>query len=139
MNSQSASEIAGNERHWLGRVLVGVDSSPNGAPAVEWAIREVAARGSSLRIGSTAERSMCFDGHGVGDLQQKRLARLLREVRDEHPSLAVELAAGHGNPRHALLEEAGNADLFGSVALSVAQHAHCPVTVTHPTLSSASR
>lgn len=139
MNSQNAFEIAGNERHWPGRVLVGVDSSPNGEPAVEWAIREVAARGSSLRIGSNAQRSMCFDGHGVGDLQQKRLARLLREVRDEHPSLAVELAAGHGNPRHALLEEAGNADLLGSVALSVAQHAHCPVTVTHPTLSSASR
>ena len=113
MSSQSATAIeSGATKHWPGRVLVGFDSSPGAARAVQWAIREVAARGSSLRVGSSAPPPNCFDRHRDDDLQEQRLCRLLRELHDEHPSLVVVPAAAHGDPRRALIDEAGHVDLL---------------------------
>lgn len=112
MSSQSASQIGQETKPWPGRVLVGFDGSHASALAIGWAVREVAARGSSLRIGSSASRPAYFDRHGVDDLREQRLTRLFRELRDEHPSLVVELAPSDGNPQQALIEAAGDADLL---------------------------
>jgi nucleotide-binding universal stress UspA family protein len=143
MSTQAASQIEPVARHWPGRVLVGFDGSPNALVAIEWAIREVAARGSSLRVGSS-QLSTCFHLDDVDILREQRLSRLLRELHDEHPSLVVELAATDGDPRRDLIEEAGHADLLvmaasneesaeaillGSLARKALRRSPCPVVV----------
>ncbi len=148
MSSQSALQIEPHQRHWPGRVLVGFDGSQTAALAVEWAIREVAARGSSLRVGSS-ELPTCFDR-----VQRRwrctsgRLSRLLHELHDEHPSLVVDLTTTQGDPRQALIEEAGNSDLLvlpasngqsaeavllGSLARTAVRRSPCPVVVVRGT------
>jgi nucleotide-binding universal stress UspA family protein len=106
-------------------------------------VREVAARGSSLRIAGSDPRS-ASDRQGIDDLQEQRLTRLLREVHDQHPSLIVELAAPDGDPQHALIEAAEDADLLvlaastnasaeavllGSFARKAVRRSPCPVVV----------
>jgi nucleotide-binding universal stress UspA family protein len=129
--------------HWPGRVLVGFDGSHTGGLAVEWAIREVAVRGSSLRIGSS-EASTCFH-RGIGDdLHRQRLLRLLRDLHNEHASLVIDLTTTDGDPRHALIEEAASSDLLvlaasigesaealllGSLARTAVRRSPCPVVV----------
>jgi nucleotide-binding universal stress UspA family protein len=144
MSSQSASQIEPETRAWPGRVLVGFDGSHSSALAIDWAVREVAARGSSLRIASSASGSACSNRQGVDDLQEQRLSRLLCELHDEHPSLIVELAPPDGDPHHALLETAVDADLLvlaastnasveavllGSLARKAMRRSPCPVVV----------
>jgi nucleotide-binding universal stress UspA family protein len=144
MSSQSAPHIEPNTRHLPGRVLVGFDGSPSAALALDWAIREVAARGSSLRIGGREMHPVDLHRDGVDDLQEWRLSRVLRELHDERPSLVVELAATHGDPRRVLIEEACNADLLvlaasqeesaealllGSLARRAVRRSPCPVVI----------
>jgi nucleotide-binding universal stress UspA family protein len=144
MCSLSVPLIGRAERPWPGRVLVGFDGSFASAVAIEWAIREVAARGSSLRIGSSAVRSGHFERHTVSEFQEQKLSRLLHNVRDEHPSFVVERAATEGDPRKALIEEAENADLLvlaastdeaaeavlpGSLARRAMRRSPCPVVI----------
>lgn len=112
MSSQSAPHVEPKTRPWPGRVLVGFDSSPTSALALDWAIREVAARGSSLRISSTETHPTGLHRDGVDSLHEQRLTRVLRELHDEHPHLVVDLTATHDNPRRALIDDAGNADLL---------------------------
>ena len=144
MSSQCAPEIRPGIEQWPGRVLVGFDGSAGAAFAVEWAVREVAARGSSLRVGSSAPHPTCFDRRGVDDRREQRLSRLLCELRDEHPSLVVELTAAYRDCRGDLIEEAGDADLLvlapsnqesaeevllGSLARRALRRSPCPVVV----------
>ncbi|MBK5332312.1 MAG: universal stress protein [Ilumatobacteraceae bacterium] len=144
MSSQCAPEIHPVLEQWPGRVLVSFDGSPGAGRAVEWAVREVAARGSSLRVGSSALHPTCFDRRGADDRQEQRLSRLLCELRDEHPSLVVELTAIDGDCRSDLIEEAGDADLLvlaasnqesaeavllGSLARRALRRSPCPVVV----------
>ena len=144
MSSKSAPEIHPGIEQWPGRVLVGFDGSAGAAFAVEWAVREVAVRGSSLRVGSSALHPTCLDRRRVDDRQEQRLSRLLCELRDEHPSLVVELIATHDKWRDDLIEEAGDADLLvlaasnhesaeavllGSLARRALRRSPCPVVV----------
>ena len=77
MSWQCAPAIYPGLEQWPGRVLVGFDGSPGATLAVEWAIREVAARGSSLRVGSSALHPTCFDRRRADG---QRLSRLLCEL-----------------------------------------------------------
>jgi nucleotide-binding universal stress UspA family protein len=144
MSSLSVPVIGPAERPWPGRVLVGFDGSPASTVAIEWAIREVAARGSSLRIASSAMRSGHFERHSVGEFKEQKLSRLLRRLRDEHPSFVVERATTEGDPRKALIDEAGSADLLvlaastdesakavllGSLARKAMRRSPCPVVI----------
>jgi nucleotide-binding universal stress UspA family protein len=144
MSPHGASQIETNARQWPGRVLVGYDSSPTAALALDWAIREVAARGSSLRVGSIEPRKNCHNRDGIDDLQEQRLARVLRQLRDNHSSLVVEQTATHGDPRRVVIDEAGNADLLvlaasreesaeavllASLAKRAVRRSPCPVVI----------
>ncbi len=132
MSSQCLLQTQPEQRHWPGRVLVGFDGSPTAGLALEWAIREVAARGSSLSIGRTIQPT-CFHRDGVRGLQEQRLARLLKELRNDHPSLVVDLTTTQGDPRQALIEEAEESDLLVLPASNGGSaSAWCPVAVTHP-------
>jgi nucleotide-binding universal stress UspA family protein len=110
--------------------------------AVEWAIREVAARGSSLRIGSS-ELPTCFQ-RGSGELHRQRLVRLVRDLRDEHASLVVDLITTQGDTRQVLIDDAATPDLLvlassngestealllGSLARTAVRRSPCPVVV----------
>lgn len=144
MSSLSAPDAERNERPWPGRVLVGFDGSHASTVAIEWAIREVAARGSSLRIASSEMRSGHVERHAVGEFHEQKLSRLLRRLRDEHPSFVLERAVTDGDPRKALIDEAGNADLLvlaaatdesaeavllGSLARRAMRRSPCPVVI----------
>jgi nucleotide-binding universal stress UspA family protein len=130
-------------RQWPGRVLIGYDGSRVADEAVAWAVREVAARGSSLRLGSS-ELSSCFH-HRVGDGGgQQNLIRLVREIHEVHPSLVVDFVTTQGDPRQALIDEAATSDLLvlaaptdesskmvllGSLARAAIRRSPCPVVV----------
>lgn len=144
MSSRSATAVESDTKHWPGRVLLGFDNSPNAARALQWAIREVAARGSSLRVGNSALPPNHVDGLDASALEEQRLARLVRELHDEHPSLVVATTATHGDPRQALIDEARNVDLLvlaasndepaeqvllGSLARRAARRSPCPVVI----------
>ena len=111
--------------------------------AVEWAIHEVAARGSSLRVGSS-KLSTCFHRDSVDSVREQRLSRLLHDLRNQHPSLVVDLTTTRGDPRQALIEEAENSDLLvlpasngqtaeavllGSLARTAVRRSPCPVVI----------
>jgi len=143
VSSQTARQIQHDPRDWPGRVLVGFDGSVAARSAVDWAIREVAARGSSLRIGSCQARPCLYDG-GSADLQRQRLLRLLRDIHDEHANLVVDLTTTQSDPRQALIEEAESSDLLvlassadqsaeavllSSLARTALRRSPCPVVV----------
>ena len=127
------------------------------ALALDWAVREVAAQGSSLRISSTEANPTSLHRDGVDDLHEQRLARVLASFADKRPNLVVDLTATHGNPRRALIEDAGNADLLvlaasheesveavllESLAKKAVRRSPCPVVIvrgSHTTPSSANR
>ena len=144
MSSLSVTDIESVwKKQWPGRVLVGFDDSPGAARAVQWAIREVAARGSSLRVGSSALPSNWFDRQR-DDTEEQRFCRLLRELHDEHPSLVVVPASEHDDPRRDLIDEAGHVDLLvlaasndesaeqvllDSLARKAVRRSPCPVVI----------
>ena len=148
MISLGVPAIGRGEKPWPGRVLVGFDGSPASTLAVEWAVREVAARGSSLRIGSSTMRRGHFEHHPTSDLAEQKLSRLIHGLRDEHSSLVVERASTTGDPRKALIEEAEIADLLvlsaspdesvetvllGSLARTAMRRSPCPVVIVRGT------
>ena len=112
--------------------------------AIEWAVREVAARGSSLRIGGSGMRRGLLDHYAIDHLQEQKLARVIHSLRDEHASLVVERATTTGDPRKALIEAAEDADLLvlsaspdesaetvllGSLARRAMRRSPCPVVI----------
>jgi len=142
MSSGSAPQIERQHKHWPGRVLVGFDGSAASDSAVLWAIREVAARGSSLRVGSSATKN-CLH-RNADELNERRLSRLLHELHDEHPSLVADLTTEPGDPRQVLVAEAKHFDLLvlaataddsaeavllGSLARTAVRRSPCPVVV----------
>lgn len=82
------------------KVLVGCDGTPGSAVAIEWAMREVTARGAVLRIGGRTSRSL-VDEAGEADL-------LVLSASPEKPAEQV---------------------LLGSLARKAMRRSPCPVVV----------
>lgn len=133
-------------------VVVGVDGSEPSLRAVDWAADEAALRGVPLSVVYAClwER---YEGAALARDLGKPFAQVLpqeitgaaaRRARDRHPDLKVTSDVVFEEPEYALVRESQNASalvvgnrgrsdlaaaLLGSVSLTVAAHAHCPVIV----------
>ncbi|MFI7317014.1 universal stress protein [Streptomyces venezuelae] len=133
-------------------IVVGVDGSESSLGAVDWAADEAVLRGASLRIvhASLWER---YEGAALArELGEPSarvpsadiLAAAARRARRRHAGLAVTTETVAEEPEYVLLREARNASLvivgtrgrgelagllLGSVSLTVATGAACPVVV----------
>ncbi|MFE7727253.1 universal stress protein [Streptomyces anthocyanicus] len=134
-------------------MVVGVDGSESSLGVVDWAADEAALHEVPLRIvhayrwdryeGASLARELGKpSGHVTTD---DILAVATRRARRHHPDLAVTTEATAEEPEYVLLREARNASavilgtrgrgelaglLLGSVSLTVATMADCPVVVT---------
>ncbi|MFE2422982.1 universal stress protein [Streptomyces hokutonensis] len=133
-------------------IVVGVDGSEPSLRAVDWAADEAAVRGLPLRLvyASLWER---YEGTSLADEVGKPTEQVLaedivdsaaRRARGRHPDLDVSVDVLPEEPEYALVSEARHATalvlgtrgrsgltemLLGSVSLTVAAHADCPVIV----------
>ncbi|MES4891569.1 universal stress protein [Streptomyces sp. NPDC096012] len=143
-----------------GPVLLGVDGSPAGEAAVEFAFMEAALRGTGLVALHASTRSSVpaapqpdpsAHGSDPGALaaDEERLpAEAVAGQQERYPDVTVEHVVVRGGAREALIEASANAALvvvgarglggftgllLGSVSQAVVQHAHCPVAVVRRT------
>jgi nucleotide-binding universal stress UspA family protein len=98
-------------------VTVGVDGSPGGVAAAEWAARESALRGVPLRIVYAEQRpGAATIRHSNPEARRRWAEELLTEaveaVRQEHPSLEIETRHLSGEPAEVLAHEAAEAALL---------------------------
>ncbi|MCW0214145.1 MAG: universal stress protein [Pseudonocardia sp.] len=138
-----------------GRVVVGVDGSDCALGAVRWAAAEARRRGMALRLVAAVDWTS-FMPIGVAPLGQEYRREILERGAEDHldtavaaarriaSDLRIEREVRGGNPATVLTEEseravllaAGNRGrggfaglLLGSVGVSVAAHAVCPVVI----------
>ncbi|OIK27796.1 universal stress protein [Streptomyces malaysiense] len=133
-------------------VLVGVDGSEESLRAVDWAAEEAALRGAPLRLvhASLWER---YEGSLIAQEVGKPVEEVMgqdimdtaeRRAHRHHPGLRLTTSVLPDEPSFGLVRESSTARLLvvgcrgrnavtelllGSVSLSVAARAHCPVIV----------
>ncbi|MEV6019272.1 MULTISPECIES: universal stress protein [unclassified Streptomyces] len=133
-------------------IVVGVDGSESSMRAVDWAADEAALRGAPLRLvyASLWER---YEGQALAEDLHKPLEQVTAEdivrtagqrARLRRPELEISTDVLPEEPEYALVREGREAAalvlgtrgrsglvemLLGSVSLTVAAHAHCPVIV----------
>ncbi|WP_329317031.1 universal stress protein [Streptomyces sp. NBC_01262] len=139
------------------RIVLGVDGSPAGDAAVEFAFAEAALRGTgiialhawtpwSAPAPPPQDPSMpyAYEPGMLADAEERLLAEAVAGWRERYPSVSVEYKVLRGGAREALIESSGSAELLvvgargrggfvglllGSVSQALLHHAHCPVTV----------
>jgi nucleotide-binding universal stress UspA family protein len=134
-------------------VLVGIDGSPHGEAALDFAAEEASLRGAGLLMVCAWEMPMVIDpmaaypGEWFERMQEDAdglVRAAMARVKESYPAVSTEGKAIEGHPAVVLLEEAKNAGmivlgshgrgefaslLLGSVAQQVIHHAICPVVV----------
>ncbi|MEU3148162.1 MULTISPECIES: universal stress protein [unclassified Streptomyces] len=139
------------------RVLVGVDGSPAGDAAVEFAFAEAALRGAPLTalhawtlwnasLPALQDESMPYTNPPgeLEDSEERLVTEALSGRGERYPGVTVEHKVVRGGAREALIEASRDAGLLvlgargrggfaglllGSVSQALLQHAHCPVAV----------
>ncbi|GAA5028613.1 universal stress protein [Streptomyces siamensis] len=133
-------------------IVVGVDGSEPSLRAVDWAADEAALRGLPLRLVNASQWERYEGPHLAEDLG-KPSERVMAEdivdaavsrARGRHPDLEISAEVLPEEPEYVLVRESRNASLLvtgtrgrsglaaallGSVSLTVAGHAHCPMIV----------
>ena len=137
-------------------IIVGLDGSDHSRRALEWAIREAAARRAPLTVLTVTQPIAGYWGGPAAYLGDQDLTDQAREAAQKETDSALG-QAGPGSqppsvtvqavtalPAEALLQAAADADmlvvgsrgaggfkrlLLGSVSTQVTHHAHCPVVV----------
>ncbi|MFC0865570.1 universal stress protein [Sphaerimonospora cavernae] len=137
-------------------IVVGIDGSQAGLEATAWAAGEALLRGVPLRVVHAIPRWVLEGGESGEGGRYAGVARWMREgadtalgaavdwARRESPEVEVDFAHLAGDPRSALIDAAGKADLLvvgnhglggfrglllGSVAYGVAGQAPCDVVI----------
>lgn len=137
-------------------IVVGVDGSPGSQVAVEFAAREAAAHGATLRIVSAWEvpPTVLSSGGVAPDIYQSFEDESRRIVSDAaarvaalEPFVPREERVVEGHAGNALVDESESADLvvigrrghgsltellLGSISHQVVDHAKCPVVIVPP-------
>ncbi|WP_406150993.1 universal stress protein [Streptomyces sp. NBC_01012] len=140
-----------------GRILLGVDGSPAGDAAVDFAFEEASLRGSSLvalhawttwnaPLPAPQDDAEPYANQS-GELacaEERLVSETLAGHRERYPGVTVEHRVTRGRTREALIEESRAARmlvvgargrggfvglLLGSVSQAMLHHAHCPVAV----------
>ncbi|MBX9365418.1 universal stress protein [Streptomyces sp. WAC04114] len=148
----TADENAAVERALGGPLVVGVDGSEPSLRAADWAADEAALRGVPLRVVYACLWDR-YEGaalaRDIGEptelpLPQDVVGAAAERARARHPGLRVTVDVVFEEPENALVRAARNASalvvgtrgrsglaerLLGSVSLTVAAHADCPVIV----------
>lgn len=124
------------------RVVVGIDGSNASAAAIDWACAEAEVHGAEVVLVHACE----------GDISRTDAQRVVDTAVEEcraRTGVSVRGELVEGSPAAAIIRASRDADLvaigsrgrsgfktalFGSVALSVAEEAACPVGITHPRL-----
>ena len=140
-----------------GPVLLGVDGSPAGAGAIEFAFAEAALRGADLLaihawtpwnapMPQPVDPARPYAGTpgALAEREASLLSTALAGHQDRYPSVRVERQAVRQGTREALIEASRTAQLLvvgargrggfaglllGSVSQAMLNHAHCPVAV----------
>lgn len=132
-----------------GHIAVGVDGSPNGRRAVDWAVSWASALGVPLLLvaAEPIPPGRSPDTPGLGETARRVLDEELTRVADEQPSLEVSGEVVIAHPVTALVDASKRAGavvvgtkgtggwrgtVLGSVSGNVAASARCP-TVVIPT------
>ncbi|GHG92980.1 universal stress protein [Streptomyces lanatus] len=137
------------------RIVVGVDGSDSAKQALRWAVRQAELTRGEV-VAMTAWDMPQFHGalgwlppsssdeSALEGRARDDLARVVEEVVEARPSVAVRTEVHYGTPASVLLRAARDASLLvvgsrglggfaglllGSVAQHCAQHAACPVVV----------
>ena len=137
-------------------IVVGIDGSPGSQVALEFAAREAAVHGATLRIVSAWEvpPTVLSSGGVAPNIYQSFEDEARRTVNDAaahaaslEPSVSCEERVVEGHAGNALVDEAESADLvvigrrgrgafaellLGSISHQVADHARCPVVIVPP-------
>jgi nucleotide-binding universal stress UspA family protein len=133
-----------------GRVVVGIDGSPQAAAALSWAIDEARLRGQGVQIVYVFPALVSYLGttaHEYYPQVEKEAKDVLEQAIASAPpmdDLDVERTLAPGNPAEKLVELSRGASLLvlgsrglgsfrgmllGSVSWHCVHQAHCPVTV----------
>ncbi len=134
-----------------GRIVVGLDGSPNSTAAARWAFDEARRRDAKVEVvtvfgllgpGDLPDRSDLVTDHQLADACARMQDEQLSGIRGHDVSVTTRIE--HGDPAHTLVSAARDADLLvlgargragitelllGSVSLHCAQRATCPVAV----------
>ncbi len=133
-------------------IVVGLDPSPESRPVLEFAYREASLHSLALTVvhcqwdlltGSRSKLVPPGEG-GDPDLDRLELAEFVAGMGEKYPDVSVTTRLGRGHPQQILTTLSKQMDLvvvgahqhhrvaqavFGSVSVSVVEHASCPVAV----------
>ncbi|WP_199807019.1 MULTISPECIES: universal stress protein [unclassified Streptomyces] len=143
--------------HSDGPVVLGVDGSPAGRRAVDFAFAEAAVRDAPLvalhcwtawsgtmPASQEAATPYANPSEALAEEAERVLSKALAGPQERHPGVTVRPRVVHGGTRETLIEASRSAQLvvvgtrgrggfagllLGSVSQAVLHHAHCPVAV----------
>lgn len=129
----------------FGRVVVGVDGTPQGAAAVDYAFHEAQTRAGALHAVHAWVRSQGDTAAEDAAAARSQLDEALADPAARYPHVPVEAEITEGRAHHVLLHATEAADLLvlgahhrhshrtglhlGLVSHALLQHAPCPVAV----------
>jgi nucleotide-binding universal stress UspA family protein len=140
----------------MSTIVVGVDGSPGGRDALDFAVEEARLRGADVRVIAAWDipGAVYAGGYGLGDpelcsrLEQAARDNIAHALEDvDVDGVEIRTAIREGNPAQVLVDEAVEADLLvvgsrglggfrslllGSVGQQCAHHAPCPLVIVRP-------
>jgi nucleotide-binding universal stress UspA family protein len=148
--------VRGSSWRPVQRIVVGVDGSNASAAALDWAIDDANHYGADLTVMHAWQRpggtERSIRGSDVRHSDASREVEIALRYCEQRTAQSVRGSVAEGDAAIVLAAASTIADrlvvgsrgrsgfktmLFGSVALSVVDHAECPVVVIHPHLRSA--
>lgn len=150
--------IRGSVRQGMDRIVVGLDSSSAALAAMEWAIEAANRHLADLTIVNVWQRrtgtnssvrdndlrfadARCVVDNAVASCKQRCAQTVRGHVAEGDPATVLSDVSNHADLL--VVGSRGRSGyltmLFGSVALSIADHADCPIAVIHPGLNGSIR